>query len=79
MNKYTKVVTLLGSYYTKEFEKIKHHKNKVREVNEDTVIKAFKQGNTEVTVFFEESDKIMVIDDFSNPEDIKKYLGKKFL
>lgn len=79
MNRYTKIIGLTGSMYVKEFEKIKHHKNKIREVNEDTVIKQFKEGNTEICVYFEETDTEFFVDDFSEPELIKKYLGKKFL
>ena len=79
MNRYTKVIGITGAIYTKEFQKIKHHKNKVRELNEDTVIKAFKDGNTEIFVLFEETGEEIVIDDFSDKELVKKYLGKKFL
>lgn len=79
MNRYTKIIGLTGSMYVKEFEKIKHHKNKIREINEETVIKQFKEGNTEICVYFEETDTEFFIDDFSEPELIKKYLGKKFL
>ncbi|MBF4695699.1 hypothetical protein [Fusibacter ferrireducens] len=79
MNQYTKVIGLTGAIYTKEFQKIKHHKNKIREVNEDTVIKAFKGGDTEILVFFEETGEEIIVDDFSDQELVKKYLGKKFL
>ncbi len=79
MNRYTKVITLFGYYYTKEFEKIKHHKNKIREVREETVRKFFKEGSAEVLVYFEETDNEMLLDHLSDPEDIRKYLGKKFL
>lgn len=79
MNRYIKNIGITGTFYTKEFEKIKNHKTKVREINESTVIKAFKGGNTEVLVYFEETDKEILIDDFSDKEDIRKYLGKKFL
>lgn len=79
MNRYTKVISIFGSYYTKEYEKIKHHKNKIRELNESTVIKSFKAGNTEVTVYFEDTDEEKIIDEFSDKELIRKYLGKKFL
>ena len=42
MNQYTKVFSLLdGQYFTKEHQKIKHHKNKVRPITEDTVAKNF--------------------------------------
>lgn len=79
MNRYTKVIGLTGSMYVKEFEKIKHHKNKIRELNEETVAKVFKEGDTEITVYFEETDTEIIIDDFSDLELVKKYLGKKFL
>lgn len=79
MNRYTKVITIFGHYYTKEFEKVKHHKNKIREVKEETVVKFFKDGSAEVLVFFEEDGREILLDNFSDPADIKKYLGKKFL
>lgn len=79
MNRYTKIIGLTGNMYVKEHLKIKHHKNKIRELNEDTVIKAFKNGDAEVTVYFEETDTEIIIDAFSDNETIKKYLGKKFL
>ena len=79
MTRYTKVISLFGSYYTKTIEKIKHHKNKTREVKESTVQKAFLEGKAEVYVYFEETAKEMLLDNFSNPEDIRKYLGKGFL
>ena len=52
---------------------------KIREVREDTVIKAFKQGNCEVLVINEENGKEILVDDFSSDDDVRKYLGKKFL
>ncbi len=79
MNQYTKVISLYGSYYTKTFEKIKHHKNKTREVKESTVQKAFIDGKAEVLVYFEEKNEEMLLDNFSDPDDIRKYLGKGFL
>ena len=79
MNRYTKVITMMGAYYTKDFEKEKKNIIKVREVREDTVIKAFAQGNCEVLVINEENGKEVLVDDFSSDEDVKKYLGKKFL
>ncbi len=79
MNRYTKIIGLTGSIYVKEFEKIKHHKNKIREINEETVAKVFKEGDTEVLVYFEETNTEIVVDDFSDDDTIKKYLGKKFL
>ncbi|MBM7562164.1 hypothetical protein [Fusibacter tunisiensis] len=79
MNRYTKIIGLTGSIYVKEYEKIKHHKNKIRELNEDTVAKTFKAGNTEIMVYFEETDTEIFVDDFSDQETILKYLGKKFV
>lgn len=79
MKKYTKTIGITGSHYTNEFEKIKHYANKVREVREDTVAKMFKQGKAEVLVIFEEDSREYRLDNFSDQDLIKKYLGKKFL
>ena len=79
MKKYTKTIGVSGAHYTVEFEKIKHYENKVREVREDTVAKVFKEGKAEITVIFEETGKTYILDDFSDPDLIKKYLGKKFV
>ncbi|MDH8678892.1 hypothetical protein QE109_12070 [Fusibacter bizertensis] len=79
MNRYTKIIGLTGTVYVKEFEKIKHHKNKLRALREDTVAKVFKEGNAEIVVYFEETDNEILVDAFSDQETIKKYLGKTFL
>lgn len=79
MKRYVKSIGITGSHYTNEFEKIKHHNNKIREVREETVIKAFKNGKAEVLVYFEENGREMLLDNFSDSDLIKKYLGKKFL
>jgi hypothetical protein len=79
MKRYTKVIGLTGAMYTIEYEKILHHANKVREVREDTVVKQFKDGKCEVLVIFEETGKDFLLDDFSDKDLIKKYLGKTFL
>lgn len=79
MNRYTKFINMMGSYYTKDFEKEKKNMVKTREIKEDTVIKFFKQGNCEVLVVFEETGVEVLIDDFSPDVEVKKYLGKKFL
>ncbi|MFZ5967877.1 MAG: hypothetical protein ACOYVK_11985 [Bacillota bacterium] len=79
MKRYTKVIRLMGNYYTKEFEKKKHHKNKVREINEDTVAKAFLDGEAEVLVYLMESDREILITPDSDADEIKRYLGAKFL
>ncbi|MGL5348646.1 MAG: hypothetical protein ACRDA3_14955 [Peptostreptococcaceae bacterium] len=79
MNRYTKVISMMDSYFTKDFEKQKKNITKVREVREETVRKFFLQGDCEVLVILEESGREILIDDFSPEEDIKKYLGAKFI
>ncbi len=79
MERYTKVINLLGSYFTKEYKKKKSHKNKIREIKEDTVRKFFLQGKAEVLVILEENDKELLLDFCSDKEDIRKYLGKSFI
>lgn len=79
MKRYSKVIQMSGYYFTKEFEKKKHHRNKVREIKEDTVAKFFLEGDTAILVYFEESDREVLITLESDPKDIKKYLGDKFL
>ncbi|MCG8538817.1 MAG: hypothetical protein MJA82_02610 [Clostridia bacterium] len=78
MERYTKVIELMGSYYTKEYRKKKHHKNKLREIKEDTVRKFFIQGKAEVLVIMEERGEEILLDSNSNSADIRKYLGKSF-
>ena len=79
MNRYTKVINMMESYYTKDYEKKKKSITKTREVTESTVRKFFLQGDCEVLVVLEDSGKEILLDDFSSPEDINKYLGPKFL
>jgi len=79
MNRYAKVISPMGIYYTKDFEKKKKDLIKVREVREDTVKKFFLAGECEVLVVFEGSGKEILVDPFSSKEDIKKYLGPKFI
>ncbi|SHJ76881.1 hypothetical protein [Paramaledivibacter caminithermalis] len=79
MERYTKVIDLMGSYFTKEYKKKKNHKNKIREVKEDTVRKFFLQGKAEVMIIIEESQKELLLNIDSNTEDIEKYLGRSFL
>ena len=74
MNRYTKIINMMDSYYTKDYEKTKN-----REVREETVRKFFLQGDCEVLVVFEETGREILIDDFSSDEDIRKYLGPKFI
>ena len=79
MNRYTKIINMMDSYYTKDYEKTKQNITKVREVREETVRKFFLQGDCEVLVVFEETGREILIDDFSSDEDIRKYLGPKFI
>lgn len=79
MKYYYKIIGLTGEHYANEFEKIKHHKTKTREVKESTVVKFFKEGKAGVKVIFEETGKEYVLDYFSDRELIIKYLGKVFL
>jgi len=79
MYTYKRTIGITGCIYTREFEKIKHHKNKVRDISEPTVIKQFKAGNAQVNVYFEETGEMLTITPDTDPDVIKKYLGKKFL
>ncbi|TCO68494.1 hypothetical protein [Marinisporobacter balticus] len=79
MKRYTKVIRMTGFYFTKEFEKKKHHKNKIRELREETIAKFFLEGDMEIIVYFEESDREILITSSSDPKDIQKYLGNKFI
>ena len=79
MNRYTKIINMMDSYYTKDYEKTKKNITKVREVREETVRKFFLQGDCEDLVVFEETGREILIDDFSSDEDIRKYLGPKFI
>ena len=77
--KYTKIIGISGQIYAREYVKQKKNKTKVREVKEDTVIKAFLNGDTEVEVILEDLDKIILIDYFSDTDLIRQYLGEKFV
>ncbi len=79
MQHYTRVIRRTGTYFTRAFIKKKHHEDKIREVSRDTVKKHFLDGNAEITVYFEESDKEIELSQFSDPESIRKYLGDDFL
>ena len=79
MKRCTKVIQLTGYYFTKEYEKKKKNKVKVRELKEDTVAKLFLEGETEILVYFFETDREVLITPESTREDIKRYLGEKFL
>lgn len=77
-NRYAKVFTLKGYYFTKEYEKKKKNKMRVREVLEETVRKSFRRGDCDIEVFFEERDQVILITPDSPREEIVKYLGEKF-
>ena len=79
MNRYTKIINMMDSYFVKDYEKAKKGITKKREVREETVQKAFLKGDCEVLVLLEDSGREILIDDFSSDEDIKKYLGAKFI
>lgn len=79
MQHYTRVITVKGTYFTRAFIKKRHHEDKLREISRDTVKKHFLDGNAEITVYFEESGKELVLSQFSDPESIRKYLGEDFL
>ena len=79
MNRYTKIINMMESYFIKDYEKTKKGITKKREVREETVRKFFLQGDCEVLVVFEETGREILIDDFSSEDDIRKYLGPKFI
>lgn len=79
MERYTKVISLRGYYFVKEYEKKKKNKVKRREIKDFTIEKFFKEGKCEVLVYFEEKDMEILITPDSPKEDIEKYLGKSYL
>lgn len=76
---YYKIIGLTGHYYAREFKKIKKHKNKIRQLREETVAEAFKSGKANVLVVFEEKAEEILLDNFSDQDLIRKFLGKRFL
>lgn len=79
---YVKIIRISGSFFAREFQKKeKVRKNiKYREVDEKTVAQQFKDGDTTVEIYFEDSDReTIILDAFSDREMIKKYLGDRFL
>lgn len=79
MHIYKRTIGLSGSHYTRDFDKKKHHKNKVRFIMEDTVAKHFKAGKAEIIVYFEETNETIHVTPESDFEIINKYLGSKFI
>lgn len=78
MTTYHKVISFKGSYFLKEYQTIKHHKNKIRYLREETVAKAFKKGDVEIVIHFED-ERTTTLDAFSDSALIDKYLGKAFI
>lgn len=78
-NKYTKVIGLKGYYFIKNYEKPKKNKVKIRKILEETVRKFFRNRDCSIVVFFEETEKEILITPNSPTEEIIKYLGKSFL
>ena len=79
---YIKVIRISGSYYAREFQKKeKYNKNiKKREVDEKTVLEQFLKGDALVRVIFEDSEREPILLSYeSDPEIIRRYLGKSFL
>jgi len=79
LNRYTKVIGLRGHYFLKEFDKSKKNKLQIRKVADFTVKKFFLEGKCEVLVYFEETEKEVLVTPDSSPELIKQYLGEDFL
>ncbi len=78
-NVYTKVFSLGGYYFSKEYRKTVKGKNVQRQILEETVRKNFKRGDCDVEIVFEETGKRVMITPHSSPEEIERYLGPKFL
>lgn len=78
-NIYTKVIGLKGHYFIKDYQKTKKNIVKTRKILEETVRKVFRKGNCSVVIFFEETEKELILTINSPKEEILKYLGKKFL
>ncbi|MGB7605081.1 MAG: hypothetical protein WBL93_06360 [Lutisporaceae bacterium] len=79
---YVKIIRISGSIFVREFQKKEKVKKnlKYREVDEKTVIQQFKDGDTTVEIYFEDSDRESItLDAFGDRELIKMYLGEKYL
>ncbi len=80
--KYVRIIRISGSYFAREFERDRDSskKKQYREVDEGTVADQFQKGDASVEVIFEDSDRSSILlDPESDPELIKKYLGRRFL
>lgn len=79
MTEYHKYIDFKGNYYTRTQVKIKHHKDKIRYVQENTIIKKFKEHKAAIYVHLEDREEAIYIDSFSDRDLISRYLGEKFL
>lgn len=79
---YIKIIRISGSFFAREFQKKEKVKKniKYREVDEKTVAQQFRDGEATVEIYFEDSEREpFTLDNFSDAEMIKRYLGDKFL
>jgi len=80
MLNYIRVIGIYGSYFAREFEGKKKGSNQYRVVDAKTIMKSFFEGEATVTVKFDGDRKDEIkLDNESDPDLIKKYLGEKFL
>ncbi|EFM39268.1 hypothetical protein HMPREF0379_1016 [[Eubacterium] yurii subsp. margaretiae ATCC 43715] len=80
MNIYTKILTLKGSYFVKDYEKTKKNKIQKRPILEATVLKTFKSDeDTVIVIVNQETDTVIEITPNSSKYDIRRYLGEKFV
>ncbi len=79
MNYYNKYIDLKGSYFTRVHKKKEKHGDKLRYLREETVAKEFLKGAATVIVHINEIDEEIEIDNFSDIELIRTYLGDKFI
>lgn len=77
-NVYTKVFALKGYYFAKDYDKPKFNKLIKREVLEGTVRKHFKNGDCNIVIYFEETEKTILITPDSSREEVLRYLGESF-
>lgn len=79
---YLRIIRISGSFFAREFIKHEktHKKPQYRVVDEKTVAEQFLKGDAKVTVEFEDSPRESIILDWeSDEEQVRKYLGSKFL
>lgn len=79
---YVRIIRMSGSFFAREFKKPEKARKRVqyREVDEKTVAEQFLEGDATVEVIFEDSDReSIMLNKESNPEDIRRYLGSRFL